>query len=367
MKLNKFITLALCAVSLVGCENENKIPDWFTPTGEMVEIGLGDEGSRVSLEYENNKDNLYWVAGDKIGIYCAQAASTAQGYAECANVPATIAEANLSADKKSATVYPQIEYNAQAQAHTFYVYYPWSTMGGVDAETPVISGLQLPSTQDGNVANSTIAWATKTVTRNELTGNFGRIDGIKLITPFAYVRFCFASSTAQTKKISSVMMEAVTGTATTKTENGKEVKVVTVTGSDNSAVFSGTYTADFSKSPISGAEGTEYPEEGAIAFTAKSNAITVEQEAEITVQKYDRTKGALMHINSSAFAADGKFFRITVMFDDGSYAITVKDAKNFEANHIYNYGFNIDNFVQETETEIYVEPWHLIECNVAFD
>lgn len=362
MKLNKFITLALCAVSLVGCENENKIPDWFTPTGEMVEIGLGDEGSRVSLDYSDNKDNLRWAAGDKLGIYCAEAASTAQGYAECANVPATIEAANLSGDKKSATVYPQIEYNAQATSHTFYVYYPWSTLGSTDADTPKITGLQLPTTQTGNIAESTITWATKDVTPSA-SGVYGRIEGLKLVTPFAYVRFCFASSTAQTKKISSVMMETVTGTA----RQDGDKKVVTVTGSDNSAVFSGTYTADFSKTPMSGAEGAEYPEEGAITFTAKSNAITVEQEAEITVQKYDRTKGALMHINSSAFAADGKFFRITVMFDDGSYAITVKDAKNFEANHIYNYGFNIDNFVQETETEIYVEPWHLIECNVAFD
>lgn len=361
MKMKRFIVFALLAAAFVGCENEkSNIPDWFTPTGEMVEIGLGEADTRVSLEFYNDKDNLIWADGDKLGIYSAEAASTAQGYATCANVPATIAKANMSADMKSASVYPQIEFNGAVESHTFYVYYPWSTLGSTNAATPTIAGLQLPTTQNGEIAESTITWASKTVTPTN--GKYGRIGNLKLVTPFAYVRFCFSSATAQTKTISSVMMEAVKGT---KNSNG----VVTVTGSDANAVFCGTYTADLTKSPVSGAEGAEYPEEGAITFTAKNNVITVNgQEAGVTVKSYDKAQGVLMHINSSnAFAGEGNYFRITVMFNDGTYAVTLKEAKNFEANHIYNYGFNIDKFVQETETEIYVEPWHLIECNVAFD
>ena len=118
MKMKRFIVFALLAAAFVGCENEkSNIPDWFTPTGEMVEIGFGEADTRVSLEFYDNKDNLIWADGDKLGIYSAEAASTAQGYATCANVPATITKANMSTDKKSATVYPQIEFNGAVASH----------------------------------------------------------------------------------------------------------------------------------------------------------------------------------------------------------------------------------------------------------
>ncbi len=359
--MRKLMFMAVLALAFVACENENenKIPDWFTPTGEKVEIGIGDQ-TRVSLDYDGKQDNLRWVAGDILGIYCAEAAATtAQGYTTCANIPATIKADALSEDRKSTTVYPEIEYN-DVEQHTFYIYYPWSNSGNTSANEPIISGLQLPTTQYGDIAQSTITWTSKTVSKP-----YGRINDVKLVTPFAYVRFYFASPDAleenDPKQVSSVMMEAVTGT---KSSNG----AVTVTGSDNSAVFCGTYNVDLRKAPTSGVEGAEYPEEGAVTFTTTNNVITVNQSADITVGSYDKSKGVLMHINSSdAFEGEGKYFRITVMFSDGTYAVTYKEAKNFEANHIYNYGFNIKKFQKETETEIYVEPWHLITCEVAFD
>ena len=64
MKMKRFIVFALLAAAFVGCENEkSNIPDWFTPTGEMVEIGFGEADTRVSLDYDNtaDKDNLIWV------------------------------------------------------------------------------------------------------------------------------------------------------------------------------------------------------------------------------------------------------------------------------------------------------------------
>lgn len=357
--MRKLVIIATSLFAFVACEKENLIPDWFTPSGEMVVIGVGEDGTRVSLDYDGAKDNLRWAAGDILGIYCPEAASTAQGYAVCANIPATINA--LSDDKKSATIHPEIEYNAQTTSHTFYVYYPWKNSGASSvAGTPTLSGIQLPTTQDGDIAKSTITWASKTVTPTN--GIYGRIDNIKLVTPFAYVRFCFASASETDKKVSSVTMEAVTGTETNGT--------VTITGSDNSAVFCGTYNVDLTKQAVSGSEGANYPMSGAVTFTATKNVITVNQTVDITKGSYDKSKGVLMHINSSnAFKGTGKYFKITVMFSDGTYAVTYKAAKNFEANHIYSYGFNADNLLKdvETETEIYVEPWHEIQCDVAFD
>lgn len=345
----KLLALTVFAAVLVGCEKDEPKNEWYIPSDQAVVIGVGDS-SRTSIDGD---DNVTWNAGDKLGLFCAQT--------ECANVEVTIPESGLSEDRKSATVATSVYFNENAGTHTFYAYYPYRQLSNPTNGQTTLTGLNLSRTQDGDISKTTITWGTADCSKNASTGLWDRLS-VKLVTPFAYVRFCFKDTSAEAayagKTVTSVTLTAVKGEA--KGDNTYDN-----IQNDASAVFAGRYNVDMT---------VPATEKGAVTFTTTYSEIAVTPAGCVVGDGsyaansgYDKNQGALIHINSADFAGEGKLFRISVQFSDGTVGVCYKTAKEFLANHIYNYGINVANLIFNSETTIYVEPWEELSSEVVFD
>lgn len=349
--MNKKIwALALAVLAFAGCEEEEKKVDpAFIPSGEYVSIDMGED-TRTSLSADNH---VTWTAGDAVGMFCAET--------ECANIRVDLPD--KCNGEKSVVVVTPVQFNAAADKHTFYMYYPYRVITGATNGTTTVKA-RLRHQQTGLLRDEAFTMAKCEVLKPDAGKRWGRLRAT-FQNPFAYIRFCVKDTRADApaRTIHNVSMEAITALSTTE-GNVTTVDPNTIQ-TDRTAVFGGVFTADLTK-----------PEEK-VTFDPNivTNILYVNPAAKPKVINevlsgnggYDLNESILMLVNPANFGGTNKFFRITFSFSDGTVGYAIKSAKEFLPNRVYNYGFKYENLNFNTAATIRVWPWTEISNSITFD
>ncbi len=346
--MNSRILIIAAVLALAGCEKEKEKEELtYIPSGEYVSIGIGDE-SRTSIDIDRN---VTWTKGDAFGMFCAQT--------ECANVRVDVPDEFVG--KKSAFVTTGVQYNAIGGNHTFYMYYPYRTISGAKKDNTAVDA-RLPLQQTGLLGDAAFTMATCTVTAPAAGEKWGRLDATFRI-PFSYIRFCVKDTGHETgyRQINNVSMEAITASA-----NADGKVVVSTIQTDESAVFGGNFTADLIGQRVTFKDGKN-DRGNAIYVNPAVKPDVVNGEGHTGTSGYDLNESLLMIINSADFSGANKYFLITVSFSDGTVGRSVKTAKVFERNKVYNYGLKYENLDFNTENTLRVTPWEDITNEITFD
>ncbi len=344
----RILIVAAAALALAGCEEKEKEKELvYIPSGEYVSIGIGGEG-RTSIDIDRN---VTWTKGDAFGMFCAQT--------KCANVKVDVPDEYVG--QKSAFVTTNVQYNAAGNDHIFYMYYPYNYIENAKNDQTTVSA-RLKTQQTGLLRDVAFTMAKCEVKKPAAGERWGRINATFHI-PFSYIRFCVKDAGHETgyRKINNVYMEAITAS---KVEGSDNLVDASTIQTDNSAIFCGAFTADLVSQTV-----TFDPND-------VGNTIYVNPDVKPAVvdgsypqnSGYDLNESILMLINSANFGnAANKYFRITFSFTDGTVGYAIKQAKEFQRNKVYNYGFKYENLNFGVENTIRVWPWTTVKNEITFD
>jgi uncharacterized protein (TIGR02145 family) len=172
MKTIRFTAFSILFGLLVlvsACKKETKPTAAATQTGSKIMVTGQDAGA--GLKSTIIGQTTVWVAGDRVGIYSADARTTSGGAIAIVNAPFT-AGSNAASSTFSGTMY----WGAAAPTpHTFYAYYPYKE--GSAASTAVPISLPDVQTQSG-AGNSDHIGALDFLVATPVTVNSPGIDQI---------------------------------------------------------------------------------------------------------------------------------------------------------------------------------------------
>lgn len=344
----KIVIFAAAVLAFAGCEKEKEAPTYI-PSGEYVSVDVGED-TRTSLNVDNT---VKWSKGDAIGMFCAET--------ECANVRVSLPDD--CEGKNEVFIVTPVQYNAVGGNHTFYMYYPYRTITGAkNGQTAVDARLHLQQT--GLLGDAAFTMASCEVEAPAAGQPWGRVKAT-FRNPFSYIRFCVKDPDHATgyRKINNVSMEAITAAKVTD-GSGNEVIDASTIQTDASAVFAGSFTADLVSQTVAFKAGET---DNMIYVNPRQKPDVVDGKGHTENSGYDLSQSMLMLINSADFSGPNKYFRITFSFSDGTVGYSIKSAKEFERNKVYNYGFRYDKLNFNTENTIRVWPWTEITNEITFD
>ena len=215
-----FSAVALCALTITGCNKEVESPE-VTPKGCEIHftINAGAPETKTFIEYDNvnHKYVPKWQNSDKLGvIFNAFGESKKAADAEFTNTLADGATASFSG---TGTV--------SGDEQTLYAFYPASAFG--KAYSGSVIGLDIPDTQKPTATSFDPAADILVNDPYALT-----IDDANVVI-----------SDMQFRRVGSVLRLTITDGTSTGRISSDKIKTVTVSSNMANAAFAGRYRYDF--------------------------------------------------------------------------------------------------------------------------
>jgi uncharacterized protein (TIGR02145 family) len=258
MKTIRFTAFSILFGLLVlvsACKKETT-PAAAPQTGSKIMVTGQDAGA--GLKSTIIGQTTVWVAGDKVGIYSADARTTSGGVTPIVNVPFTAA-ASAASSAFSGTMY----WSALNTSHTFYAYYPYTVGTAASNAVPV----SLASAQTQSAANNSdhigaldfLVATPTTITSPSNTDAVGSAVNLNYNHLFTVLEF------------------QIKGTP------GTQLKAVKLVGTSNPVAFSGG-TIDITQTPP--ATGAAYAIAGQTGTTTQA-VVTLTTPATLTATNTD--------------------------------------------------------------------------------
>lgn len=319
----KFLYAALAGVSLLfaGC-NEDLVGDYVQPTekhfGEEIMFGgsasydVDSKGTRTIYggygEMADGKEPVYWIQGDKVRLYCPDAAVKTADYSVTATATAIDTTGRATKTDLDKIGDAGLQWGVPTASHTFYGVYPIPADNSLKEGTtltgtiPDVQEYKYYTEENGNVVyapNMEYAYMvakTKVPNPNNIGEN-------------VYLKFMPIATAVEIE----LKNNAPTNDANEVVYNFREVHL-----SSSNHYLSGSFTADLDNMTMPEGNGVQY----ATASPKGITYVTADQSKQVAVKLY-KTDGTAMPLG------EGKTLKFTVfMLPSSSTDASVDDAIN---------------------------------------